>query len=540
MRLLAAFLVSALIVALTLSGSILTAAQAANGTLSGTVTEAGSGSQLGGVAVQAFCWQVTGSAQGALCGETQTANNGTYSLSLAPGIYKVLFDDFPAHGVQYFGGGRNLSDADSLEVTVPNGGAAAGVNAALKPLRVVTGTVTSNGQNLGGINVTAYQQSTFIPLWEPAYSAVTLPNGTYTLHVPDGTYRAGFSDAYGPYRTEFFDNADTVELADDVVVAGSNLGGINADLAVNHAITGTVTVDGINMPGVIVTAWQADASSPTGFVAVKTAVTGQDGSYALYLADGTYRIQFQTYQGRFPTQFYPGVSLIDFASDVVIAGADVPGIGATITSGPANTGPAITGTVTVAGTGAPALGAGVVAWRFNVAAAQWVQVRQSSTAADGTYSLYVPEGTYRIQFSDFLGRYRPVFYGGAITVEAAADVVQPTAGVSGIDAQLVENHSISGTITADPLPNNPPGPPPTLVSGWRWNAVSSDWDHVNDGFSTPGGQYVLYLPAGTYRIEFTDFSGGYQRPHFYDGSDNIGEATDVVLADADVTTSMPT
>ena len=534
-RIRAALLVGALIAGLTMTASI-PVAHAANGTLSGTVTETGSGAPLSGVSVQVFCWQVPDNDPGALCAETQTVPNGTYSLSLRPGVYKVSFDRFPTHSRQFYGGGRDLGDATSLEVVVPDGGAASGIGAALEPLRIASGTVTGNGGPVSGINVTAYSLSDEpAPAWEPVDGVVTAADGTYALHLTDGTYRVGFSDANGPFRTEYYDDVDTVEQADDVVVDGSDVVGISADLATNFPITGVVTVDGIDMPGVTVTAFQADASEPTGWAAVKNTATGPDGRYALYLPDGTYRVRFQTFQARFDTVYYPGVSSIDAAADVVVAGAEVSDISVAITSGEIETGPAIRGTVTLAGTGEPAANVAVTAWRFNVLAGFWVQVRQRSTAPDGTYALFVPEGTYRIEFRDFAGRYQSIFHGGAATVEGAQDVVQTADGVTGIDAQLVENNSISGSITADPLPDLPPGAPPTLVTAWRWNALSFDWEPVNATGSNPDGQYALYVPDGTYRVEFSVFFGAYQQPLFYDGSDNLGEAEDVVVAGADVT-----
>ena len=79
-------LVAALLaVTLTLAGAVLTTAQAADGTLSGTVTEAGGGPALAGIKVQAICWSVSGTTQGQPCGQTQTAADGTYSLALAAG-----------------------------------------------------------------------------------------------------------------------------------------------------------------------------------------------------------------------------------------------------------------------------------------------------------------------------------------------------------------------------------------------------------------------------------------------------------------------
>ncbi|KAA1418919.1 hypothetical protein F0U44_10610 [Nocardioides humilatus] len=533
-RILAVLVAGAVLAALTVTGSIVSA-QAANGTLSGTVTEAGTGTPIGDVTVEAFCWAVSGQDPGESCGTTQTAPDGTYSLSLAAGVYKVSFDDVPAHARQFYGGGTDIGDPGSTQVTVPSGGSATGINVALVALRTISGTVTGTGTPVGDINVTAYQHSAGpTPSWDPAGDALTEDDGTYALLVPDGTYRVGFSDAHGPFRTEFFDDADAVEAADDVVVAG-DVGDIDADLARNHAVTGGVTLDGINMPAVNVTAYQEDATAPGGWAAVKVTETGADGRYALYLDDGTYRIQFQTWQGRFPPVYYPGVDTIDLASDVVMAGADVPDISVAITSGPVDTGPAITGTVTEADGGAPVANLSVAAWRFDVGFGAWVQVKVRLTGPDGTYALYVPEGTYRIGVSDFAHRYQPVFYDGADTIDDATDVVQVTAGVTGIDIEVVENNKIAGTVTGDELPGSPPGPPPTQVNAWQWDPVVLDWVVAGEAFNGPDGHYELYVPDGTYRIGFTPFAYGYEQPHFYDGVDNVGEATDVVLDGADVT-----
>ena len=107
-----------------------TVAHAADGTVSGTVTEAGSGAPLGGVLVTAFCWDPDGADVGEVCGETQTVADGSYSLTLAAGTYKVVFDGRPAHSRMCHGGGIELFDEDCRDVMVPAGGGVSGIDAA--------------------------------------------------------------------------------------------------------------------------------------------------------------------------------------------------------------------------------------------------------------------------------------------------------------------------------------------------------------------------------------------------------------------------
>lgn len=511
------------------------AAQTARGTLRGTVIEAGTGSPLGGVAVQAFCWEVVGSDPGQACGATQTANDGTYSLTLAPGTYKVSFDHWPAHRTVFYGGGAGVTDDNSLPVYVPSGGSITGIGAALVPLTAVTGTVSGNGQPVGGINVTAYQLSSTSSSWEPVQGTVTAADGTYALHVPAGTYRIGFSDAHGPYRTVFFNGADDFALADDVVVGSADVANINASMGLNYPITGKVTVDGVDMPGVAVTAYRqvAGGSGSTAWEAVKVTVSRSDGTYTLYVPDGTYRVGFATWQGGFDPLYYDRATSLATATDVVVAGAEVPNIDAAIVREVPESGPAITGTVTVADAGGPASGVFVTAWRRPDASSPWAWVRSTNVRPDGTYALYVPEGTYRVEFSHSFNRYRRVYFDGAATIDEADDVIVPSEGVPNVDAQLVENHSISGTITADPVPGFPPGPPPTIVAAWQWNEAFSNWGFVSETFSAPDGSYVLYVPDGTYRIGFASDFGPYY-PVYYDGAADIAGANDVLVAGGNV------
>ncbi len=398
------------------------------------------------------------------------------------------------------------------------------------PVRTVSGVVTGNGGPLAGINVTAYQWSNDFYSWKPSQSTVTGPDGRYVLSLLSGTYRVGFIDPHGPYGSVFFDGAYNLNQANDVVVGGDDVANISANMSLNRPITGKATVDGIDMPGVAVTAWH---QVPNGidWEDVKSDTTGPDGTYTLYVPDGTYRVGFATWQGRWPPIYYDGASSLEAATDVVVAGAGVPNINAAFLSVVPDSGPAITGTVTVVGTGAPAGGVTVTAWKWN-SFVGWQQVKSKETGPDGTYALYVPEGTYHVGFKHNLNRYGPIFFDGAASVDEARDVFVPTAGAPNVNAQVVENHYISGTITADAVPELPPGPPPTTLTAWQWNEPFADWVRVSTASSAPDGTYVLYVPDGSYRIGFT--TAGPFQPTFYNGADTLAEANNVIVGGSNV------
>ena len=406
------------------------------------------------------------------------------------------------------------------------------VNVYTCPLRTVTGTVSGNGAPVGGINVTAYHLSSDSSFWEPTESTVTSSDGSYALRVPSGTYRVGFIDPDGPYGTVFFDGADNLAQADDVVVGSDDVANIDANLALNHPITGIVSVDGVDMPGVAVTAWRQvpGGSGSYAWDAVKVTTSGPDGTYTLYVPDGTYRVGFATWQGRWDPIYYDGASSREAATDVVVAGAEVPNINAAFLSEVPESGPAITGTVTVPSTGAPPGGVIVTAWTWS--GGFWAPVRSRQTQPDGTFALYVPEGTYRVEFEHILNRYGNVFYDGAATLDAASDVIVTSDGAPNVNAQLVENHYISGTLTADAVPELPPGPPPTSITAWRWNAPLNSWEEVSSAFNAPDGTYVLYVPDGTYRIGFFPF--GQYHPTYYAGAETLAEANDVIVRGGNV------
>ena len=116
-------------------------------------------------------------------------------------------------------------------------------------------------------------------------------------------------------------------------------------------------------------------------------------------------------------------------------------------------------------------------------------VNSTKTGPDGSYQIgNLPAGTYSVYFDPTCGRtqvntYAPQYYGAAVAA-SAAKAVDVQADVSGIDAQLVDGATVSGTVTA-------PG--------------AANYAGICTYATGPGGTVVeqaVTSAAGTYR--FTD------------------------------------
>ena len=184
------------------------------GQISGTVTDAASGTPEAGIAVEIFSTATTttttisGSVSGfgpsgpsgpvvpsipsgTYEGSAQTGLGGHYSVSgLVAGSYVVEF--LPAHGqaygVQYYNNHSTRGAADAVAVTA--GMNTTGINASLHRQGVISGTVTAAGSNLplAGIAVEVYDSagnptSTYYTQTDPSggYSVAGLLAGSYTV-----------------------------------------------------------------------------------------------------------------------------------------------------------------------------------------------------------------------------------------------------------------------------------------------------------------------------------------------------------------------
>ncbi len=253
------------------------------GVIAGTVTEAGSGTPVGGAWVIGINATTGATQRGAVADGA-----GQYSIAgLAVGSYRPVFvDPTGAHGSRYFPNSVDFLGATSLAVTA---GASTAANVALPTqsttpgAQTLSGTVREAGTNaaLGGVFVVALRASDFAT----AGGAVTNGSGEYSLNVAAGDYKLAFVDSAGGHNMEWHNNQPNTGLATATSVTAPAVTDAALD-ANTGSMAGTITDDPSGDP--LVGAWVV-AIGPTGAIA-GGAVTAPDGTYSIAgLAPGTYR-----------------------------------------------------------------------------------------------------------------------------------------------------------------------------------------------------------------------------------------------------------
>ena len=254
-------------------------ARLSNGSkITGRVTNAG-GSGVDRVTVFAYR-----SDSGAPVRGVFTKADGTYSLDIEAGAYKLIFAPPDGSNLQaeYYDDKPSRDAADPI--TVNAGRAVTGVNAALAGTGQIGGKVTDTSKiGIAGATVTAYT-----PDGQTAGTTTSGTGGAYTLGgLRAGSYKVGFSGPGATYVPEFHSNRATLGAADAVTVATGKTTAITADLAKYAAFTGKVTakLGGKPISGALVSAFSS-AGDLAG-----TATSNSSGMYTLDgLTPGSYKL----------------------------------------------------------------------------------------------------------------------------------------------------------------------------------------------------------------------------------------------------------
>ncbi|MDQ3156850.1 MAG: carboxypeptidase regulatory-like domain-containing protein [Actinomycetota bacterium] len=471
---------------------------------------------------------------------TSTDAGGNYDLGgLTAGTYRVGFEDFENNQYQseYFDNVADVEDAE--DIVVASAATAAGKNAELAPGAHIKGKVTRpGGVGLADIDVSIYQEFTDDgdTYWDTVNGTFTNPDGTYDVGtLPPGTYRVGFEDYdSGKYLPEYFDNAATVEDAEDITVAdAATAAGKNAELALGGRITGKVTKPGgAAIANVNVIAYQqVSEAGDTYWQEFQGTSTGTNGTYDLGgLPTGTYRIGFRdgnetiVYAG----EYWNNKASIGAAADIAVTqGSATTGKNAELAVGGH-----IKGKVTKPG-GAALANIGVDALQQSGPGGDWEYVAYTQSKVDGTYDVSgLAAGTYRLEFTDYVNEvYATEFFDNKSNISSATDVPVTTGGtVTGKNAILELGSSISGTVS---FPNG--------SADYGFDGIVTVVDIPSGDFAgfaetTPDepDYTVSGLAAGSYRVEFGRIGGpSVAAAQFYDGVDESAgpaAATPVALA----------
>ena len=440
-----------------------------------------------------------------------TASDGTYSLAVPADSYTVSFDDLAGVyiGGYYSSGGLTLDGNAATPVTVGTADVT-GINAHLGTGHKITGTVTGTGGTpLRNVVVEAYSD-----VFDGF--AATADDGTYSLAVPSGTYTVDFTDPSDTYFPSFYRTGGlTIDenLATPVPVGSSNATGISMQLGTGHKITGTITGTG----GTPLENIQIEAYSDLWHDSTYTA---PDGTYSIALPAGDYTVAVSDLSGAYFDGYYSssgsgGFTLQEtLATPVPVIAADAPHIDVTL-----GTGHLIKGTVTTTG-GTPLGNIFVDAYSDGYEGNTW-------TAADGTYSIAVPAGTYIVSFGVPNGAYLEGYYatGGFTTDENLCTPVPVNLlVVPDISVHLPTGHHIKGTVTTED------GTPLANIE------VDTDGSGFQDSaFTAIDGTYSVIVAPGPTTVCFTDPSLMYlDGCYSSDGFTDEFSATPVMVGSADV------
>jgi putative cell wall-binding protein len=478
------------------------------GQISGTVTDAGTGTPIAGVCVDAT-----------YSGNTlhlTTDAGGYYEFdSLADDSYVIEFSDCAGTDYlsQYYDGAS--SSATATSVVIAGGDAVTGVDAALVRGGSISGRVTdTTGTALSGICVNVAGGG--------APSVTTDATGAYTVHgVPAGSYAVDFYDCSGTntYLIQWYNGESDDGSADHVAVtAGQATSGIDAQLQVGAKISGTVSNAGSAIEGVCVTAHDINGASSA------SATTDALGDYTLSgLEPGPYTVLFSDCAtpevGGYASQWYDGTShgaaTAADATAITVAVDEVH----TDVNADLEVGGTITGTVTDG-----------TAPLENICA----QVDPNpdgrlatTTDAGGNYEIdRLPAGDYTVAFTDC--NTPALFLGSSLgPVSVAFGATNP-----GQDIALQLGGSISGTVTASGSS--------AAVANMHVVVYDSNGASAGSTFTDASGNYTLPgLPAGSYTVSFDDASDAFGYVYqWYDGATNgtpiDSDATPVTVTQGNV------
>jgi hypothetical protein len=447
-------------------------------TISGTVTAAGTGQALGGMAVAAY------TPAGVLQATVTTDSQGRYTITLPAGDTRLLaYDLSGSYATSYYSNAASFETAHTFKLSASQN--VTGINFSMIKGGRINGTVVSaaTGVALPGMTVAAYTLGGI-----NRERVTTDSDGNFFLLLPPGDYVLATWDEQYRYVTEFYHEASKAAQATPVRIgSGEVRSGHRFTLELGAKVSGTVR-DQWNwapLPGITVSAYRS-----TGELLVQS-VTNASGQFTMAVPAGTARFVAHDDAAVYAGGFHDRAETFATAREIQLSsGQTVGGIDFALDKGGW-----ISGRVSSLTSGAPIPGIGITVYTSSGA-----ERTVTYTDGEGNYSVFLAPGYYRIAAWDAQGSFAPQFWSNKLTLTLADAVLVSSQQTTATNFTLSAAARVSGSVFSSA------GHP---LSGIAVAALDASGATVASALTAGNGAYSLSLPSGTYTLMATDPNGRY-------------------------------
>ncbi len=489
------------------------------GSVSGTVTEAGTHQQLANICANVFGASDLYRAVGSAC----TDDTGHYAVGALPtGNYVVQFVDSKGpHVDTWYNGKSSGQDADLVRVNA--GADTTNIDTEMAIGAQITGHITDagTGDPVPNACVYVYDSATNI---SAGTARCTDDSGAYiTGGIPAGDYKLDILPSDGLHAAQWYDGKDTFATADTVHVAAGAPTQVDEALSPGTSITGTITdtATGDPIQNVFVQVTTASGEDINAW-----AYTDDAGKYSTPgLRPGSYFVYFgPPYGTPYQGQWYNGKPDAASADTVTVTSTgNTTGI-----DGALSAGGTVSGTVSDAATHQPL--ANVCVEIHNT---DFNNYGYACTDEAGKYTTSgVPSGDYYADFYDYYGPYIRKTY-GVSDANPFGTPFSVTAGenASGIDVDMIRGAQFKGTVT-----DAATGVPLSNICVSAIDEATSDYYSSGLNCSGQDGKYTSAgVPTGSYDLEFDNFSGRYVTQWYLNAPDQVSATALQASVGVDVT-----
>lgn len=376
---------------------------AMTGSIGGSTVDRATNVVLPGIKVYAYT--LTGN----LAASTVTNSAGRFRILVGAGGFRLVAGDPAGTYATAFGGDVGTFAAVPT-VLVASGQAAADSTIVMDRAGRLGGKVTdAAGHTIPSARVSAYNLDGTIRT-----QSLGDVNGGYTLLLPGGSFKLSAWDDQIVYVPAFYQQRRDFGGATAVPVASGQIAnGLDFSLDKAGIFAGTVkdSGSGTPLPSMTVAAYDAN------LVAVATASTDATGAYRLGVPAGTYRLVAWDNARTFANAFDGGASNLEATAPRTIASEQTLTASFAMRPGILVSGKVVTAALTpVAGIEVAALDTA----GNHVAAA--------TSGTDGSFSIVLLPGSYKLSATDPSGRFPSSFYDRTGTLASSATVLVPTSG----------------------------------------------------------------------------------------------------------------